>query len=324
MNQMNYMNYGRNKIDWNQEIWNRLDQAVHEEAKRIKIASKFLPLYGPMPEALTVPSDRVIDDREDREPLFIEEGETRPLIEIYSEFKLTPQQVMRESELMTAHTLAIRATNLLSQAEDLLIFQGQEVTARHPLFVTKRVEFRSGPAQDHLLKIPTDQIIEVPPLPPDSDRPGLRWGENAFEAVAEGYARLQNLGHYGPYALVLHHVPYADTYAPLKTTLIMPADRIKQLVTKGFFGTGTLPKIDDVEPSKFTGLLVSIGGNTMDLVVGKDVMTAFMQEDPDGNYRFRVLERFALRVKDPSAVVRLDFLGSSGQPGASRKPTSKQ
>ena len=59
-----------------------------------------------------------------------------------------------------------------------------------------------------------------------------------------------------------------------QTTLIMPADRIKPLVTAGFYGTGTVPPL--------TGLLVSLGGNTMDLVVGMDVTTSFLQEDPDG------------------------------------------
>ena len=88
----------------------------------------------------------------------------------------------------------------------------------------------------------------------------------------------------------LQHEPYADTYAPLATTLIMPADRIKPLVTAGFYGTGTVPPL--------TGLLVSLGGNTMDLVVGMDVTTSFLQEDPDGLYRLRVWERFALRRKD--------------------------
>ena len=38
-----------------------------------------------------------------------------------------------------------------------------------------------------------------------------------------------------------------------------------------------------------------------------DATTAFMQQDTDGNYRFRVVERFALRLKDTSAVVRLEF-----------------
>jgi uncharacterized linocin/CFP29 family protein len=90
-----------------------------------------------------------------------------------------------------------------------------------------------------------------------------------------------------------------NTFAPLKSTLIMPADRIKPLVTGGFYGTGTLPP--------FTGVLVSLGGNTMDLVVGMDAITAFLQEDTEGGCQFRVFERFTLRVKDVTAVIKLDF-----------------
>ena len=53
--------------------------------------------------------------------------------------------------------------------------------------------------------------------------------------------------------------------------------------------------------------MVSVGGNTMDLVVGIDATTAFMQVSPEGLYIFRVLERLALRLKDISAIIRLEF-----------------
>jgi hypothetical protein len=64
-----------------------------------------------------------------------------------------------------------------------------------------------------------------------------------------------------------------------------------------------------------TGVVVSLGGNTMDLVRGKmiqdeDVVVRFEQKDVDGNYRFRVVERFALRLKDITAVVQLLFLSA--------------
>src|SRR5262249_11107527 len=111
---------------------------------------------------------------------------------------------------------------------------------------------------------------------------------------------LQKRGQYGPYALVLHTDIYADTYAPLEKTLIMPADRIKPLLMeKGFFGTGTLPLL--------SGLLLSVGGNTVDLVIGRDATTAFMQEERGGLYLFRVFERFAVRDKDPQGRVKLGF-----------------
>ena len=83
-------------------------------------------------------------------------------------------------------------------------------------------------------------------------------------------------------------------------------------MTAGFFGSGTLPTSTGAATSvpagtKSTGVLVSLGGNTMDLVVGLDATTAFMQQDPNGYYRFRVVERFALRLKDSTGVILLEF-----------------
>jgi hypothetical protein len=149
-----------------------------------------------------------------------------------------------------------------------------------------------------------------------------RYVENIVRAIDTAYSLLQASGHYGPYAAVLHFYPYADSYSPLPTTLILPADRIRPLMTEGYFGTGTVPGntsafvppvpiaagFNPTNPTtQSMGLVVSTGGNTMDLVIGLDPVTSFMQVDPNGFYRFRVLERFALRLKDQSAVIRLEF-----------------
>jgi len=236
----------------------------------------------------------------------------RSLVELSVEFALTKQQYEDEERLGTASTLATRAANLLAQAEDLLIYQGDSAR-QNPLF--QRVQLRSGSAGAGLVGAIivgglADQIIEVEPteVPDPNDPTQNRYGEHTFAAVAQGYSLLQSKGHYGPYALVLHTNIYADTYAPLPTTLIMPADRIKELVTAGFYGTGTLPP--------FTGLLTSLGGNTMDLAVGVDSVTAFTQIDSEEQYRLRVYERFALRLKDVTALILLKFLpAQKGHPG---------
>lgn len=65
----------------------------------------------------------------------------------------------------------------------------------------------------------------------------------------------------------------------------------------------------------YTGVLVSLSGNTMDLVRGQmednlDVVVTFNQKDQNEQYRFRVVERFTLRLKDPTAVALLLFLDS--------------
>jgi uncharacterized linocin/CFP29 family protein len=318
---------GRDKLDWSPEIWNQIDRAVHDEAKRTKIAAQFLPLHSAEMDARTIQSNAV---NSQTIPLLTvnEEAET-PLIEIFTEFALTKQQYEREEHLMTAVTLAINAVNKLSRAEDLLIFQGNLGIA-DDLFQSQTVSLRGAKCNPETKQIesrfpilgllpaaPDDQIIPVEPTEVTDPPSQNRYGENTFGAVARGYSILQRT-HYGRDALVLPTNPFADTWAPLKTTLIMPADRIKGLVGDRFYGTSTLPNDFGVihdRPINPQGLLVALDGNTMDLVMGMDATTAFMQVDGEGLYRFRVYERFTLRLKDPKAVVRLEFQPSSKDEG---------
>jgi hypothetical protein len=75
---MDQMNLGRDKLDWTQDIWKRIDTSVHDEAQRTKIAAKFLPLYSVGPDVTTIPSDAV-----DPGPLLsVNETDRTPLIEI--------------------------------------------------------------------------------------------------------------------------------------------------------------------------------------------------------------------------------------------------
>jgi hypothetical protein len=79
----------------------------------------------------------------------------------------------------------------------------------------------------------------------------------------------------------------------------MAADQIRPLVTAGFVDTASLPS--------GRGLLLSLGGNTMDLVMAVEPTTAFVQVADDGMYQFRVFERWALRIKDTTSMVQLEF-----------------
>jgi len=301
------MNLGRDKLDWSQDIWKQIDKAVHDEAQRTRIAMKFIPIFMTTSDAKTVPSDTI--DTGDPTTLTVDEGRETAIFEISVGFALTKQQVT-EMDVSTAVTLATRATNILMQAEDTLIFQGDAALpdkqghGGNDLFSSGRVLHRNNSFGTGLLGAidpeSKTQNVEVEPTFVDPKDPTQnRYGENTFGAVAKAYSNLQAQGHYGPYALVLQTDVYADTYAPLATTLILTADRIKPIVTAGFYGTGTLPP--------FTGLLMSLGGNTMDLVVAMDAITAFLQPDTKRLDQFSVFECFTLRLKDPSALVRLNF-----------------
>jgi uncharacterized linocin/CFP29 family protein len=301
----------RERAAWPHEVWGRIDDAVHAECQRIGIAAKFLPMYGPIEVTKTYVLADIVRPPPDQPVLNVDETRTTPIVEIQVFFELTRQQVEEEADRGTAVTLATRAANLLTQGKDQLIFQGRNVLDNNPLFTPGRVEFKSGQqgVGEGLVNLPNSRpdrlVVQVESLEARSTTDTqTRWGENTFAGVARAYSILQSgfdltQAHYGPYCCVLQHVQFADTYAPLATTLIMPADRIKPLVNDCFYGTGTLPA--------FRGFLISTGGNTVDLVVVCAPTVAWVQEDSFGNVRFRVYEKFVVREKVNDCVVRLEF-----------------
>jgi uncharacterized linocin/CFP29 family protein len=279
-------------LGWNTSVWDTIKQTVHDETQRTKIGQKILPLNGPLPDMMNVPSD--ITEVSDG-GLTVTEGASTSLIETTVQFAMTKTQVnSQEEQLSTALTLATRAANLISIAQDQLIFQGSVKLPEN--LVQARLNSNNGKG---LLSEGDKDIKSIEVRPVGREGSKAKYGVNTFAAVVDGIASLQRDGHYGPYALVLHTDIYADTYAPLEDTLIMPADRIKPLVEKGFYGTGALPEK--------RALLLSQGGNTMDLTIGVDTTPEFMFLDNTGMYRFRVFERFALRLKNKQAVRRLVF-----------------
>jgi len=242
-------------------------------------------------------------------------------------------------------SLAIRAANLLAQAEDLMILNGSNGVANSPLFVNKTVQVLDPNIVTNLgtgllnidttgqINKPVDpsQVILVHPtnLPAGGgalvDPPTYR--ENTLNAVAQGVAVLQGLGHYEHYALVLQTYPYADLHSALPTTLVTPVEPIRHLVKAGVFGTGALPPFDGAKaglPGKgpdgkvlkgvaYTGVLACISPKNMDLVRGRmennlDAVVSFSQKDVGEQYRFRTSQRFAFRLKDFTSFVLLVFV----------------
>jgi uncharacterized linocin/CFP29 family protein len=281
---------GREKLPWTEELWKLIDEAVYAEARRTEVAARFLPCNGPVGSVLTVSADRI-----DPDTMTVEEGVVTQIQEIWTEFSLTEPQVAHEDQLKTAVTLATRSMNLLNNAMDRLIFQGEAaVNAGDQTLLDGKVRLRSRPNGIDFL----GSAADVEPVRPVAAEP-RRYSENAASAVFRAYARLQGRGHYGPYAAVFNPMQWGDLHEFLANTLIMPADRVKAITDAGAYGSGSV--------ADYTGFLVSLGGNTMDLVIGVAPVTAVMQQDTDGRWRFRVFERFALRLKLQDAVVRFDY-----------------
>jgi uncharacterized linocin/CFP29 family protein len=281
--------------DWaGTQNWDGIDAAVDCQ-NELKVARKFIDPH-PLPGATSAP--RSIIDPKTSPILTIKQSDPMPLIEIKVQFALTQAQVRDEVNAPMAATLANRAGTLLALAEDLLIFQGDKALDT-PLFQTKAVDTDATPPFIGLVDAaPADQVIPVYPVEVDpADLTKNRYGENTFAAVAQAYALLQKT-HYGRCALVLHTNVYADTYSALPTTLAVPAERIIGLVPNQFHSSSALPP--------FTGILVAIDGETMDLVVGQGPFPDYQKLDNNLHF-FLHSECFALRLKETTAVVRLDF-----------------
>lgn len=158
---------------------------------------------------------------------------------------------------------------------------------------------------------------------------------------------LQGFSHYENYALILNTVPYADLHQALATTLIQPVEPVSHLVKAGVHGTGTLPPFANAGGGNglpvsingaplpgvaatgvvanwgaatrvlYTGVLVSLSGNNMDMVRGimhdnKDVAVSFETKAAGGQSYFRASQRFALRLKRRDAVVLFLFVDTVG------------
>jgi hypothetical protein len=211
------------------------------------------------------------------------------------------------------------------------------------------ISYRGIPADLGLLNLPLGPLSKNYPqspfsgaLPPilvgtvqDQSVTRPAYQGNTVAAVAQGCSALQAIGQGGPYALVLQSVPWADTNSPLRATMILPSMAVKELVTAGFHVTGALapwnlqtagggasnglPSPSNVPSGAnvlYTGVLLSLGGHPVDLVRcqlhnNHDALVTYEQTDPNGNLHFRIRQRFALRIKDITAMVPLLFLDKS-------------
>jgi hypothetical protein len=424
---------GNGQVPWSDEVWKALDQAVLDEMTRTRVGARFLPLVLVPEKQVTVGADVVVvptaaaaakAGTKFDSALSVDESRTSRLQEFWTAFRLSSAQVAAEEheEMQTSNqavadppfgpaangqtvtssprrtgtaiSLALRAANILAQAEDLVLFNGQNAVVNSPLFTGQGVQYSdkdlnvdldcgllniqpvqpaASSAENNIL-LPVAQVIPVHPSDLGTEDSPPRYAENTLNAVSQGFSVLQGLGHYESYALILHTIPYADIYQALPDTLIEPVEPISRIVNAGVYGTGALPPFVSVTPGSapgsicvpsslptglptgimvpatsttsagtvllsslaqfnssrsllpaasapgaasvlYTGVLVSLDGNTMDLVRGVmedslEVPVTFNQKDQNEQYRFNVVQRFALRLKDPTAVVLLLFLDS--------------
>jgi len=279
--------------------------ALQSAAGAIRVAQNIFYVDTSMSGDTSVPADIFHPDS-----MSITEGETKPFIEISSEFRLTNGQAADASGT-TGMTLATFAARSMALVEDLLFFQGQGVQ----LPPTVRIESGRASAGRGLFGLAHHEVHVNPP-----DRNPTNSGLEILAAVLEGISVLANPRNLQPpkYALILDNHAYAAVGGsaingnPTMTVL----GSLTAMLTEQIYETGALPH--------YTGLLVSLGGDVgqqggpTTIYVGSDVAAELTTRERDGLFLYRVFERVQIVARDPRAYVKLNFEAYRRQPEAAQ------
>jgi hypothetical protein len=195
-------------------------------------------------------------------------------------------------------TTLTRAASSLARWHDILFFRGFQNQQRPP-----SVEMPDPTNPPQSLR---DAAIEAA----GQENPVAvvaPFNEGLVAAVYEGVVRLEGRGYFTGYNLVLGENLWQQLHRPTPGSLVLPRDRIEPTLVGGtFYRTTTLP------PNE--ALIASLDGPTFDCVIAGDPAQyprfewLRIQSSPQTHeefYLFRVRERFAPRVRENRAIVRL-------------------
>lgn len=290
--------------------WDKIRQIVHDEALRARVAASFLPLYGPLPGAtVAVPVDTL-----NYEPLAIQpagQPNQRMVVDDFNTVRLASVSVnvflknhmVADPELAAAIIMFTRAAKIVARVEDSLIFNGKQVNTRIVGTAGLQNVFEVGGANNYQGLVDFGRRQPNAPVPITFANPGQA-GPAVFEAVVNAINELENRGHYKSYALVLANDLFTAINTPIPNSMVLPADSMPPLLEGPLLRSSSLPN--------GKGLVISLQGNPVEIVVPGDISVRYLQGTLDGEHAFRVSERFVLRVKEPTAIVLIETPAQTG------------
>lgn len=288
------------QVPWTDEQWARVQQVIHEEASRARVAATFLPLVGPLPASTDFVREEAFANAPDTGTDGVSESANKGLsLADQTTIRLKGLQVrvyargaqLSDPDMTSVLALFRRAANLLARLEDAVIFNGQNDENTAP-GAPPLGEIRGGqPSRGLFSRGKGAPHTEVKGRPADMPN-------NLVTAVSESIGKLEKNGHYGPFAVVLGQTFFTAAQTPNKDSLVLPQDRIVP-----FLGGGPLLRSTLLEPEQ--GVVVALGGAPVELVVAKDASASFVQVTTDPVFVFRVYERMVLRIKQADAIMAL-------------------
>jgi uncharacterized linocin/CFP29 family protein len=286
-------------LNWTDAQWQKVNHSVKEAFDKASVASAFLPCYGPLQGSTeTVRNERLEYDDSSQPPEVRldadHDGVNLKLVNLTVNVVLSSEQVAEEA--LSNATLAFRrAANILAQEEDRIVFEGFACgfPADTSAYVTNKPKPQPGLADLSA----RSKFTELRDAAGDIVTPLTRRtaGQAVVSAVVKAIRTLEDRMHPEPFACVLGNTLFERVHDPSKS-LVLPADRITPMLKGG-------PLLRAGKMNETSGIVVSLAGNAVDIVVGTPPTVQFLQRRADAKFFFRVYERFVLRIRDSKPPV---------------------
>lgn len=299
------------ELGWTEGHWNRLLEAVSEEAQKARVAAQMLPLAGPEERStLAIPEFAISSGpapegspNQATERLLVDSNPTLYLTTIAVNVFLRSHEAA-DPNLNAALGMFRRAANYIARIEDALVFNGRPVN-----------------------KPPAQGLVGIPPVfsvsgdgaprglarPPELDRRDSQperqrvlqrlqargeslQGDDVITSIIGAIGQLDARGQQGPYACALATDLFARVCTP-NQNLVLPRDRILPFLQGPLLRASTL--------QEGHGVVVALSGNPVELVVGSDIGIRYLQATLEPRFAFRVSERVALRIREENAIAIL-------------------
>ena len=340
-------------LPWTPQQWAMLRGVVQEAARKSRVASTFLPIAGPVPaDETTVPANwiSVRDLGEDQGPgdgeqrLVTKSGKTLHLTTIACNLYLRGSEV-RDPNLEAVKSMVRRAAEVLGRVEDAIIFNGlSKEPGSYPRdtrgdAVVKPVIYTISGGRDltGLREAPDTLLAKVIKTNPANLVTAVTSGGDKkkeleklddvmcvtvgeadkdkavipiVSAVIRAVEKLERRGHFGPFAAVFGHELFSEATGPAGSAAVLPTERFVP-----FLAGGEVYRSSALPPGE--GVVVALGGEPIELVLGADMDLKFLQVTPEPRYILRVYERFVLRIKELDAVCRVTKTGPCVKEGFS-------
>ncbi|MDN5940455.1 MAG: bacteriocin family protein [Nitrospira sp.] len=289
------------ELHWTEEQKKLAQAAVMERFASNSVAKQFVPEVTVAWTETTVRWNRF-----DFQRRMVNDNETLGLFEPYAFVNLSRAQG-DEASLERAKTTLNRAASALARWHDALVFAGFDLKLNPKPPGIEMPPCEPTPIGLRQAAIQAEGENKSGPIPVDPQNAN----ESLVAAVYEAVLRLEGFGYYRGYHLVLGQQLWRELNSPNPGALVLPKDRIEPtLAGGGFYRTTTLP---DTE-----AFVASLDGPTFDCVTAgppaEQPKLEFLRAQGDDRgeeiYKLRVRERFAPRVRENRAVVRI-VLGSA-------------